>query len=511
MLGLVSKVSVIFGVLGLLAAPTEAAGPHVALVIGNSTYKNVARLPNAGNDANAIADLFRGAGFDVVEQRMDVGIAQLRRAVGDFAEIAREADIAVVYYAGHGIEVDGTNYLIPADAVLARDFDIEDETISLDRVLKAIEPARRLRLVILDACRDNPFTRTMKRTIATRAIGRGLAKVEPTTTDTLIAFAAKAGSTASDGDGPNSPYTAALLKHLVVPGLDIRFALGQVRDEVLETTKRAQEPFYYGSLGGRTIALKEAPVPVAEPGKGGEVVTAKDSDPASIEIAFWDTIKTSRNPRLFEAYLKRYPNGAFADLAKISLEEFRVSALNALRDQSDDKIAISDPGLIREAKERLYELNFDPGAFDGPPNEAMRQAIREFQAGTKLAQTGELTLGLLKRLREVGGLKPWGAIVYGKGSDKWGMSWGGASRQEAVANARSSCGSPKQCTIEISFFGTECGAFAHSGGVWAIVARDDIDRAKEAALGDCRKRGGKACRVIAATCADGAGRLSVSN
>jgi tetratricopeptide (TPR) repeat protein len=149
-----------------------------------------------------------------------------------------------------------TASLIPTDARLGRDFDVEDETISLDRVLRAMDSARRLRLVILDACRDNPFAQSMKR--SSRAIGRGLARVEPTTPDTLVAFAAKAGSTASDGDGANSPFTAALLKHIATPGLDIRLALGRVYDEVMETTRRRQEPFVYGSLGGRTVSIVDA-------------------------------------------------------------------------------------------------------------------------------------------------------------------------------------------------------------------------------------------------------------
>jgi hypothetical protein len=115
-------------------------------------------------------------------------------------------------------------------------------------------------------------------------------------------------------------------------------------------------------------------------------------------------------------------------------------------------------------------------------------------------------MGLLRRLREVGGLKPWGAIVYAPNEEKWGMSWGTATRKDAVASARASCGSAK-CTTEVSFFGTECGAFARSGGVWATVARDNVQRAKDAALNDCRKRG-KACRVVAAVCADGAERTT---
>jgi len=194
------------------------ADKRVALVIGNSAYQNVPGLPNPINDATAIAELLRNAGFDVVDSRADLGIAVIRRAIREFA------DIAVVYYAGHGIEVDGTNYLIPVDAILQRDTDVEDEAISMDRLLRILEPVKRLRLIILDACRENPFTRSMKRTIASRAIGRGLAKVEVVNSDTLIAFSAKAGSIALDGDGKNSPFTTALLNHLAAPGLDLRIA-----------------------------------------------------------------------------------------------------------------------------------------------------------------------------------------------------------------------------------------------------------------------------------------------
>jgi hypothetical protein len=160
-----------------------------------------------------------------------------------------------VYYAGHGLEVNGANYLVPVDAALERDIDVEDETIPLDRVLRTIEEAKRLRLVILDACRDNPLTRSMKRSSATRSIGRGLAKIDDLTSDTLIAYAARAGSFAQDGAGENSPYTTALVKYLALQGLDLRLALGRVRDDVLKATGNRQEPFVYGSLGGAEISL----------------------------------------------------------------------------------------------------------------------------------------------------------------------------------------------------------------------------------------------------------------
>ena len=231
------------------------ADKRVALVLGNSAYQNVAPLPNPVNDGAMIAATLKDAGFDVVDSRHDLSAIETRRALRDFADRARDADIAVVYYAGHGMEVDGTNYLIPVDAKLERDTDVYDEAFSLDRILLAIEPAKQLRLVILDACRDNPFAKTMKRTVASRAIGQGLAKVEPTSPNMLIAYSAKAGSTALDGDGKNSPFTMALAKHLTTPGLDVRRAFGFVRDDVLKTTGNRQEPFVYGSLGGDDVPL----------------------------------------------------------------------------------------------------------------------------------------------------------------------------------------------------------------------------------------------------------------
>jgi hypothetical protein len=237
---------------------TALADKRVALVIGNSAYKKVQQLNNPMNDAQAVGEIFRAAGFDVIDIRHDLDAQGLRRAIRDFSLVVRDADVAVVFYAGHGIELDGNNYLVPIDAKLAWDVDVEDETVSLDRVLKIIEPAKRLRLVILDACRENPFAASMKRTVATRSIGRGLAKVEPMTSDTLIAFAAKAGSAAEDGRGPHSPFTSALLKHLPVPGLDVRFAFGRVRDEVWKSTGYQQEPSIYGSLGGDTISIVPA-------------------------------------------------------------------------------------------------------------------------------------------------------------------------------------------------------------------------------------------------------------
>jgi uncharacterized caspase-like protein len=237
----------------------ELAEKRVALVIGNSGYQHAVALANPANDASAIAKLLKDIGFDVVEVRRDVPALELRRAIREFSLQARDADLAIVFYAGHGFEMNGTNYLVPTDAKLERDFDVEDETVPLDRFLAAVDPAKRLRLVILDACRDNPFVKKMRRSVATRAVGQGLAKVDVTSTDTLIAFAAKAGSVATDGEGPHSPFTAALLKHLPTPGLDVRILFGRVRDDVFTSTARRQEPFVYGSLGGSDVTIVAPP------------------------------------------------------------------------------------------------------------------------------------------------------------------------------------------------------------------------------------------------------------
>lgn len=183
----------IVGMLLLLLTPAFAER-RVALVIGNSKYSNVPPLANPRRDAEAIADMFLKANFDVVTVKSDLAILEFRREVRRFFDTVRTADIAVVYYAGHGIEINGTNYMLPVDARLASDIDAEDEAVDLDRIVRTLEPARLLRLVLIDACRDNPFYQRVQRTrAATRAVGTGLAKVEPTSPNTLIAYAAKAG------------------------------------------------------------------------------------------------------------------------------------------------------------------------------------------------------------------------------------------------------------------------------------------------------------------------------
>jgi tetratricopeptide (TPR) repeat protein len=229
------------------ANPPVDYGRRVALVIGNSGYRTVAPLPNAAADSDALAKALRDTGFQVVMHEKDLTRDALVTALRTFQDVAENADWAVIYYAGHGIEVGGTNYMIPIDARLRSDRDVQDEAVSLDRVLVATEGARKLRLVILDACRENPFIPQMRRTIASRSIGRGLARVEPEG-GTMVVYSAKEGQVALDGDGKNSPFLLALLDQIKRPNLEINKLFRFVRDEVLTATGRRQEPFVYGSL-----------------------------------------------------------------------------------------------------------------------------------------------------------------------------------------------------------------------------------------------------------------------
>lgn len=335
-----SALLIFFGFLFCISAQPALAEKRVALVIGMSQYQQVPRLTNPARDADAMTSLFKKAGFDVVDSRRDLGISDLRRAIREFSEISRDADISVVYYAGHGIEVDGTNYLVPADARLLSDFDVEDETISLDRVLKALDPVKRLRLVILDACRDNPFAKTMKRSIASRSIGRGLGQIEPATSDTLVAYAAKAGAVASDGDGDNSPFATALVKYITEPGLDLRLAFGRVRDDVMKSTANRQEPFLYGSLGGQTMAL----VPQV----------AKPADPeaeARVDYEFAAQIGTRE---AWDSFLASHSKGLYANLARA--QNSKLSAAQQTRAKADDARRDAEEQAAQKAAELRKQL-----------------------------------------------------------------------------------------------------------------------------------------------------------
>src|SRR5262249_34579390 len=303
-----------FGLLVTALYPDSAlAERRVALVIGNSAYQNAPALPNPRRDAQSMAAKFKNVGFEVTTVT-DVGNLPFKRALREFEEIAASADIVVVYYAGHGIEIGGTNYMIPVDAKLLSERDAKDEAIELDRFVEAVEDSKQLGLIILDACRDNPFLAKMKRprTAALRGITAGLSIVEPAgkaQRNTLIAYAAKAGSSAEDGQAQHSPYATALLNNLFEPGLELRLALGRVRDEVLKTTGQRQEPYVAGSLGGEAIYLVPAP----------QLPRAVDSAGARTD---YDLVEKIGTKGAWEIFLVQHPTGFYADLARQQLAKF---------------------------------------------------------------------------------------------------------------------------------------------------------------------------------------------
>ena len=309
-------------VLVVLAVPMVVlADGRVALVVGNSTYAHIARLPNPENDAADMATALRRLGFEVTTAQ-DADRTSLNEALRVFTRESVGADVALIFYAGHGLEMDGVNYLVPVGARLERDTDVRFETVALDDVLAATAGAS-LRMVILDACRNNPLARSMQRTVARRSVSGGSfgdLNEDLLGDETLVAYAAAAGTTAADGRGRNSPYTSALLAYLEQP-LELSAVFRRVRARVLESTDGQQRPHEYGSLLREhylTGVSGPAPVPVA----------AADGAAARLqqETVFWQSIMASTNPADFEAYLAQFPDGVYGALATNRLAEFRAAA-----------------------------------------------------------------------------------------------------------------------------------------------------------------------------------------
>jgi formylglycine-generating enzyme required for sulfatase activity len=275
----------------LFSAAAWAEGKRVALVIGNADYSDVGRLSNPIPDAEAVTKALQDAGFEDVRHLDDLAADAMRRELRDFAAKAAEADVALVYFAGHGVEVADQNYLIPIDAKLLRSTDVEFEAISLSSVRAAVGGAKKLRMVVLDACRNNPFKLASNN--GQRAATRGLGNIEPGAGE-VVAYSAKEGTIAQDGPkGENSPFASALIKSLAEPGLEIRLLLGRVRDEVLASTKNEQEPYTYASLGGEAIYLKP---PEALP-EVKSVVSAADE---------WKFVSASSSLDVLNAFVEKY-------------------------------------------------------------------------------------------------------------------------------------------------------------------------------------------------------------
>jgi uncharacterized caspase-like protein len=306
--------------LALAIAPLHAhAEKRVALVIGNSAYAHVPQLANPKNDAADMADKLEAMGFEVV-RGLDLDLAGLRSTVRDFIGKLDGADMALFYYAGHGLQVNGENYIAPTDARLSSYLDLDFEAMPINLVMSAMERSTKVNLVFLDACRDNPLAENLARSMGTRsgAVGRGLAKLG-SGVGSLIAFATQPGNVALDGSGRNSPFTTALLKHLGTPGQGVTQDLILVRREVLDATGGKQVPWDNSSLTGDVVLVPKAEEPKPELVPAPVTETPKADNTA--EITYWDSIKDAGTVAYFEAYLTQYPQGTFAALARLRIDE----------------------------------------------------------------------------------------------------------------------------------------------------------------------------------------------
>lgn len=292
-----------------VASPVMAAGTapetRVALIIANSKYEKARALTNPSADAQLIKATLTALHFTSIRIIENGTRAEMESGLRDFGVLADKADVALIYYAGHGMELNNTNYLIPTDAHLTRDRDAEIETIKLDTVLQMTEGARRLRVVILDACRNNPFDATMLRTgNISRSVSRGLAPIEPTG-ESLVVYSAKAGQVAADGAQANSPFARALARRMVEEGSEISLTFRKVRDDVLQETSGEQEPFTYGSLSSREFYFKPSDVSRTARPQG------------DLEFQAWELCKSAVSRAPCDSYLTKYRQGRYADLARL--------------------------------------------------------------------------------------------------------------------------------------------------------------------------------------------------
>jgi hypothetical protein len=402
-------------ILMLFSADAALADKRVAFVVGNGAYKNVAQLPNPPIDAKAMAATLRNVGFEVIEGSnltRDTMTAKLL----DFGKKAQGADIAVFYYAGHGIAISGTNYLLPVDADIKSEMDVKlGAAINVDVTLDQTMGDAKVKLVFLDACRDNPFAAKIKAN-ATRsvAVGQGLAEMK-SGEGTLIAFATGPGQTALDGqEGTNSPFTRALIAHITEPGVEIQQAMTEVRAQVSDETSKGQLPWGHTNLTGSVYLNPAAPTPAtaAAPVASGTAPALASTTPnTDVELEFWRSVKDSNKPEELNAYLSSYPSGQFRSLALA-----RIAALDsgtAAKDKDKEKdmtrnLTAVDPatfteessqvtedqigldrGQRRDVQRRLNGLGFDT-KVNGKFDDETRSVIKRWQAARGYPTSGYL-------------------------------------------------------------------------------------------------------------------------
>ena len=390
----------------IFTADAAKADRRVAFVVGNGAYKNVAQLPNPPVDARAMAAVLRNVGFEVVEGTNLTRDTMTERLL-EFGKKAQGADVAVFFYAGHGIAISGTNYLLPVDADIKSEMDVKlGAAINIDLTLDQTMSDAKVKLVFLDACRDNPFAAKIKSNSTTRSVTvqSGLAEMQ-SGEGTLIAFATGPGQTALDGqEGTNSPFTRALIAHVTQPGVEIQQAMTEVRAQVNEETNKGQLPWGHTNLTGSVYLNPVAPpAPGAAPAASAPAV-ASTSGGSEVEVEFWRSVKESNKPEELNAYLSAYPNGQFKSLALARIASLEngpstttrnlttgidPATFTAEADQvTEDQISL-DKGQRKDVQRRLNGLGFDTkvtGKFD----DDTRSVIRRWQAARGYPSSGYL-------------------------------------------------------------------------------------------------------------------------
>jgi hypothetical protein len=394
-------------VIGILASSNAAkADRRVAFVVGNGAYKNVAPLPNPPIDARAMASVLRNVGFDVVEGT-NLSRDSMTQKLLEFGKKAQDADVALFFYAGHGIAINGTNYLLPVDADIKSEMDVKlGSAINIDVTLDQTMSDAKVKLVLLDACRDNPFAAKIRSAATSRSVNvqSGLAEMK-SSEGTLIAFATGPGQTALDGqEGTNSPFTRALVANIAKPGVEIQQAMTQVRAQVNEETNKGQLPWGHTNLIG-PVYLNPVAVPAEAPLAQAPNTPAPTASTApEVELEFWRSVKDSSKPEELNAYLTNYPNGQFKPLALARIAALQDGPSTTTRNLTpgvdpatftgeasqvtEDQIGL-DKGQRRDVQRRLNGLGFDTkvsGKFD----EATRAVITRWQAARGYPSTGFL-------------------------------------------------------------------------------------------------------------------------
>jgi hypothetical protein len=387
----------------LVSANVAKADKRVAFVVGNGAYKNVAPLPNPAIDAKSMAKVLRNVGFDVVEGA-NLTRDKMTERLLEFGKKAEGADVALFFYAGHGIAINGTNYLLPVDADLKSEMDVKlGAAINIDVTLEQTMGDAKVKLVFLDACRDNPFAAKIRSAKATRSVNvqTGLAEMK-SGEGTLIAFATGPGQTALDGqEGTNSPFTRALMANIATPGVEIQQAMTKVRAQVNEETNKGQLPWGHTNLIGSVYLNPAAAGAKAEAPNTPAVAVGPTSE---VELEFWRSVKESNKPEELNAYLTNYPNGTFKSIALARIASLQDGPSTATRNlttgidpatfteessqTTEDMIGL-DKSQRRDVQRRLTGLGFDTkvtGKFD----DNTRSVITRWQAARGYPKSGFL-------------------------------------------------------------------------------------------------------------------------